>query len=130
MSWKIQLIENTVKIQKKCALQLFNFNKSIGYAIYAWEFLDEVLDQGYIYFSEEDNEHMDYLSQYEEIIKILCSNNVRGDICFCSHEGDNKGICWKHSFDGLGRYKRFEGKIQMVFDDLPSLCTVEGEIQC
>src|SRR3989344_5627059 len=103
MSWSIAVLENEVKIPKKCAEELW----VVGGARL------DVSGDGRLRFSENDAEEMDYLGSddYSQVIEILKKHKVKGDICFGSLEGDNKGDFWGYRFDGEGGMKHLKGKI-------------------
>lgn len=85
MGWYLD--KNTVKINSGAALDLYN----CGGIIY----------NGKLVFNPDHMEHMDYVCQ-PKVLAVLKKHKVRGDICFSSNEGDNKGQKWGYHFDGEG----------------------------
>jgi hypothetical protein len=108
MGWSIAKIENTVKVSKECAKELFEINEDI------WGDLEYVTYENKLSFIEDHYEWMDYLStdnNSKELIEVLKRHKVKGRICFGSLEGDNAGSFWGHEFDGKGNYRELSGKI-------------------
>jgi hypothetical protein len=107
--WSIAVTENTVKISKKCADELFAC-QSYGGEI--WYGREAVTYQGKLCFNEDHMEHMDFLSHNEKIRAILKKHKVKGDICFGSLEGDNAGSFWGYRFDGRGGMQELVGQLK------------------
>ena len=113
MSWKIHNVLNTLKTTNKCSEELdFYYKKEI--AGYQWPDDPEepawISDNGFIWFMEDDMEHMDYVSN-KEIQEILCRHKAKGQIGFADFEGDDKGNLWGYDFDGKGNMTKLVGKI-------------------
>jgi hypothetical protein len=105
--WHIGLLENTVKIDKKIARELFEKCKDIG-----WSRLEYVTNGEYLYFNEDHCEHMDYMQSDVNLITILKNHKVKGRIAFGSVEGDNSGCFWGYQFDGKGGCQSVNGSLQ------------------
>ena len=109
MGWNIALIENHVKVSKKCAKQLFKISSETQDE--HWYSENDVTDSdGLLVFNPDNMEHMDYLWQ-ANYNKILMDNKVKGSILFGSLEGDNFGEFWGYDFDGKGGMKLLKGKL-------------------
>jgi hypothetical protein len=112
MSWRINLIKNTVKINSKIALELYQSDAQI---VSAWQDectfpdLEGIISGENLVFNPDHMEHMDYIWE-DEILNVLKRNRVEGDICFSSNDGDNKCKKWGYRFDGQGGMKNLKGK--------------------
>lgn len=117
MSWSIALIDNTVSITKALAKKLFEIQKyeedDSGPYFYSE---DEVVDGGRLQFNPDHEEHMDYLSQSDEIVDALKAAKVKGVITFGSLEGDDDGSFWGYRFDGNGGMVRLKGEVVWSVD--------------
>lgn len=111
--WRIEVIENTLKINKKTALSLFKENKKledIGAEI--WYRLSDITDDtGCITFNFDHYEHMDFFSNSPGIVKILKENKVKGRVLFGCLDGDQSGEFWGYSFDGNGKMTHLTGEL-------------------
>lgn len=107
MGWQIGLTENTVKINKKIAKELFKAMEDEG----IWYDEDEVMEDKKLYFNSDHMEHMDYMHN-EAVQEILKKHKVEGKVCFLSSDGDNRGSFWGYEFDGQGNMFELKGKIQ------------------
>lgn len=104
--WTVACLVNDVNIPNEAREDLF---EEIGEILNS---IDEVADEnGRLIFSPDSMENMDYLSLYDEVIKVLKRYDAEGDICFGSLEGDNAGQFWGYRFDGQGGMKKLEGKL-------------------
>ena len=119
--WHINLEKNEVVINKKIAKELFHCGAQV---CSSWEM--ELLDEsdaglinccvGYrdkdntikLYFNPDHMEWMDYVWE-EKILAVLKKHKVKGDICFSSNDGDNKGEKWGYRFDGKGKMIKLNG---------------------
>lgn len=115
MSWRIYLIESTVKVSKALAKRLFKITNSIYEGeSYNDTFYspDDVIEQdGHLAFNPDHYEHMDYLfNEYgEELRAELCRSKVKGRVLFADPEHRNY---WGHEFDGKGGYQPLKGTLQ------------------
>lgn len=110
MSWQIAVIENTLKIDKKTAKQLFKL--SHGSCDDIWWREQDVMDRnGYITFNSDHMEHMDFL-RLKGYQAILEKNEVKGQVRFGSLDGDNFGKFWGYSFDGDKDMSLLEGELK------------------
>lgn len=108
MSWTIVEMENTVKVSKKVAKELFDAQE---YEEEIWYEASEVVGKGdRLVFNRNHAEHMDYLDN-ESIQKILKKNRVKGRVCFGSLEGGIADSFWGYEFDGLGGMVELRGGI-------------------
>ncbi len=111
MGWHINLERNTVKINSKIALELYNCEAQV---CTAWEdecdfpMLDGIINNGKLVFNHDHMEHMDYIWE-EEVQGVLKKNKVKGDICFSSSDGDDAGKRWGYRFDGNGGMTKLVG---------------------
>jgi len=111
MGWHINLERNTVKITSQVALALYDCGADV---CSAWKDecdlpeLGGIIYDGKLVFSPDHMEHMDYLWQ-PEVLDVLKRFKVRGDVCFSSSEGDNRGRRWGYRFDGEG------GMVRLVY---------------
>lgn len=113
MSWSIGLVKNTVKISRKCAEDLCKGARAAHISEwYMWENPGRVASKGYLMFSIDHREHMDYLSNYSFVIRVLKKHKVEGEICFGSLEGDNAGSFWGYRFDGQGGCVALKGSLK------------------
>jgi hypothetical protein len=112
MGWHINLEKNTVKIDSQIALALYN---SEAIATSAWQdecsfpMLEGIINGGKLVFNSDHMEHMDYVDD-ECVQEVLKRFKVRGDICFSSNDGDNRGRKWGYRFDGEGGMVTLKGK--------------------
>ncbi len=107
MSWRIYVLENTLKINKKTAKKIHD----LGHDEYFWKESD-VAQNGLLSFDEDNMEHIDCLSQCEDIVDVLQKEKVKGKVLFCEPQSDGGGYdFWGHEFDGKGNYKRLAGKL-------------------
>lgn len=105
--WHINLVENTVKITKKCAQDLMKIEDKQSYSwdesVYeeeAWP-TEDFGKGGYLFFDSDAYEHMDYVHE-PDLQKVLLQHKVNGHIIFNSFDGDNKGQAWGYIFkDGV-----------------------------
>jgi hypothetical protein len=102
MGWSICLLENTVKISKKCAEALWDATVYHGTNENPyWDGKEYVTYKERLTFNADHWEHMDYVWQ-EEVLSVLLEYKVNGDITFGSLEGDNEGEFWGYRFkDGV-----------------------------
>lgn len=109
--WSIGKVVNTVEISEDCAKDLF---AAQGDERYIWSSLEEVTYQGKLSFNPDHMEHMDFLGCDEDraMVEILKKHKVKGDICFGSLEGDNRGRFWGYRFDGKGGMKKLVGHLE------------------
>jgi len=105
--WHIELIDNTVKVSKKLAKELF---ASQDYSGQHWEELDDVVSEGKLDFNYDHFEHMDFLWN-EDVQKVLCGAKVKGKVTFGSMDGDNSGKFWGYEFDGKGGFRELKGEV-------------------
>ena len=117
MGWHINLVENTVKVPKAAAVEILNSECDIAGVVRdydfdrpAEDFLSELLYDSKFNFNPDHMEHMDFVWE-EEVIAALKKHKAKGDIVFCSHDGDNKGKMWSYHFDGKGGYEHRSGKM-------------------
>ncbi len=110
MSWSIVNLVNTVEVPSKCVRELFDKQEYDGQI---WYSKDSVVCNGKLVFNPDHLEHMDYVNN-KNVLGVLKKYKVKGEICFGSLEGDNKGSFWGYSFDGKGNVKKLEGKIQWI----------------
>jgi hypothetical protein len=112
MSWRINLVKNTVKINSGVALDLYNCGADV---CFCWEeecdfpMLQGIIYGGKLVFNPDHMEHMDYVWQ-PEVLAVLKKHKVKGDVCFSSNDGDNKGKKWGYRFDGMGGMVELKGK--------------------
>jgi len=119
MGWHINLVENTLKVPKAAALEIlaseqnqiagtlrdYDFDRS------AEQFLGELVDRdGKFIFNSDHMEHMDFVWE-DEVIAALKKHKAKGEVVFCSHDGDNRGQMWSYHFDGKGGYEHRSGKM-------------------
>lgn len=107
--WSIGEVVNTVHITKECAKELFEAQEYEGEI---WTELEDVEYKGKLSFNDDHMEHMDFLGTNEKMVEILKKHKVKGDICFGSLEGDNRGQFWGYRFDGKGRMKKLVGHLE------------------
>lgn len=121
MGWRIHEIKNTVKINSKIALDLYGCGADV---CSAWEdecdfpSLGGIIDDGKLVFNPDHMEHMDYVWE-PKIQEVLKRHKVKGDICFSSNDGDNKGQRWGYRFDGEGGMVKLTGKRNSWQEDAP-----------
>lgn len=113
MGWFINEGENTVKITKKCAEELFAAQE---YENELWYDLEDVAYEGKLIFNSDHMEHMDWIANYDHLAAVLKKNKVKGRICFESHEGDNAGAYWGYEFDGKGGMVELVGKATITWE--------------
>ncbi len=112
MGWHINLVKNTVKINSGVALDLYNCGADV---CFSWEeecdfpMLGGIIYDGKLVFNPDHMEHMDYVWQ-PEVLAVLKKHRVKGDICFSSNDGDNKGQKWGYRFDGEGGMVELKGQ--------------------
>lgn len=112
MGWHINLEKNTVKIDSAIALDLYNCGADV---CFCWEdecdfpMLGGIIYGGKLVFNSDHMEHMDYVWQ-PEVLAVLKKHKVKGDICFSSNDGDNRGQRWGYRFDGEGNMIELKGK--------------------
>lgn len=113
MGWYIYLEKNTVRINLSIATELHSCGAEV---CFAWE--DEctppvlggvIIHDGKLVFNSDHMEHMDYVCD-ARVQAVLKRHKVKGDICFSSNEGDNKGQRWGYRFDGKGGMVELKGK--------------------
>jgi hypothetical protein len=80
---------------------------------YGWEDARDVIAENSevgasLCFDSDHMEHMDFVWQ-KPIQKILKKHKVKGDICFSSDDGDNRGQSWGYRFDGKGGMVALKG---------------------
>lgn len=112
MCWHINLVTNELKVTKKMALDILSTDCEISCLIRDYDmdapvegFLNRLVYQDKFLFDSDHMEHMDFLENDEKIVEILKKHKAKGDIVFCSHDGDNRGQAWCHRFDGQGGYE-------------------------
>lgn len=120
MGWHINLVKNTVTINKKIAEEIVKVGPQFldltgYYDLKTYEctakgnepdLIGQVIDEkNQLRFNSDHMEHMDFLETEDEVVDILRKHKVKGDVVFCSHDGDNKGQAWCHRFDGNGGYE-------------------------
>ncbi|HYD02897.1 MAG TPA: hypothetical protein VEC16_01215 [Alphaproteobacteria bacterium] len=110
MGWSISDLVNNVKISDKCAKELYNTSKKNNSNL--WDDPEYVTYDGKLAFNEDHQEHMDYIRNEKFVRDVLKKNKVKGDICFGSVEGDNKGSFWGYRFDGKGGMQTLGGKLE------------------
>lgn len=119
--WRIHCVNNTILLDEEgmIAEELFESGADV---CLAWEDKASVLDdlEGVVWerdrggapklhFDPDHFEHMDYLHE-REIQDVLKRHRVKGEVCFVSHDGDNKGERWGYRFDGRGGMVLLVGK--------------------
>lgn len=111
--WRIEVIDNTLKINKKTAQDLLKENKKLektGQEI--WYDLDDITDcDGCIKFNRDHYEHMDFLDNRPGIVKVLKANKAKGRVTFGCLDGDQFGQFWGYEFDGKGGMKKLTGTL-------------------
>jgi hypothetical protein len=118
MGWHINLVENTVKVTKKVAVDIvrgrpdfvdfYNYINDEGDIVCKGsepDLVEQVISDGKLIFNSDHLEWMDFLENDQRVVEALKKHKVKGDIIFCSHDGDNKGSAWCHRFDGKGGYE-------------------------
>jgi hypothetical protein len=111
MGWHINLVKNTVKITSEIALALYNCEADV---CCAWQdecsfpMLEGVIYDGKLVFNPDHMEHMDYLHE-GQVQRVLKCFKVKGDVCFSSDDGDNRGQSWGYRFDGEGGMTLLKG---------------------
>lgn len=122
MGWYINEVRNTVVITKEIAKELFEHANNGR-----WEFDDPVTDvdildcgvafddegQLKLHFNADHMEHMDYVVSVK-VQAILKKHKVKGDICFSSSQGDNKGAYWGYRFDGKGGMSHLTAEVAEI----------------
>lgn len=112
MSWNIRCVENTVKISKKCAKDVYKAQCYGGPESPGAFFNspDEVTEEGFLFFNSNYNEDQDFLNR-EEIVDVLKKHKCKGVVVFRDVEqSDNPyGDYWMHEFDGKGGYEYYTG---------------------
>jgi hypothetical protein len=111
MGWQINLEKNTVQINSQIALALYNCGADICHCWREecdWPMLGGIIYGGKLVFNPDHMEHMDYVWQ-PEVLQVLKNFKVKGDICFSSDDGDNRGQKWGYRFDGLGGMQKLKG---------------------
>ena len=111
MGWHINLDENTLSLTKAQFKGLAE--------ILCGEFgmdVDETLEiisetAPLLGFDYDAMEHMDYLHD-PDVQSYLCTQKVKGIVCFSSNDGDNKGTYWSYTFDGAGNCTTDGGRIR------------------
>lgn len=116
MSYKIYLIENTVKITKKCARALFEFAEMTG-EFYCSD--TPISKDGMLQFDSDAEDHIDILRD-TDVVDILSKHKAKGFCIFaCLGDGSEKyGDWWKHEFDGSGGYKRLIGRVCVEWESV------------
>ena len=107
------LIENTVKIPKKCVTELWKRQRALGEDWWSCE--DDIRNKnGTLYFNSDFSEHMDVLSSSSspEICEILQKHKVKGTIKFASVKDYDIGQFWGYQFDGKGGVRYLRGRIE------------------
>src|SRR5579872_1706754 len=115
MSWSIANIDNTVKITKKIASEVYKATEEDGSYSEYFDDVDGVSYDGKLYFNPDHSEFMDFLGD-ERIQEVLKKAKVKGDVTFGSLDGDNFGLFWGYRFDGNGGMVKLKGKIQWELD--------------
>lgn len=119
MGWHINLVENTLVVPKKAALEILSSEENEIAGVLrdydfdkpAEDFLRELVDgDGHLVFNSDHMEHMDFVWE-ESVIEALKKHKAKGDVVFCSHDGDNRGQMWSYHFDGKGGYEHRSGKM-------------------
>lgn len=106
--WKIDILENTLEINKKTAKELFAL--SAGRHDGLWYDLSEVNDGGRLSFNDDFHEHMDFLYK-PEYNAILKKNKAKGLVTFGCLDGDQFGLFWGYRFDGKGGAIKLVGEL-------------------
>lgn len=112
MGWQISNIDNTVKISKALAKKLLETQEDDS----LWYDLEDVAYNGKLLFNGDHMEHMDYLSNEDDIMKVLLDAKVEGRITFGSLDGDDFGCFWGFDFDGKGSVTRLKGSLTWEAD--------------
>lgn len=119
MGWHINLVENTLVVPREAALEILSSEgtniagvlRDYDFTAPAKRFLSELLDEDdHFVFNPDHMEHMDFVWE-EDVIDALKRHKAKGDVVFCSHDGDNKGQMWSYHFDGKGGYEHRSGKM-------------------
>lgn len=129
MGWQIHLIKNTVKVSKDIAIDILKtdtvFAQNAKYGYFDLDdgeempdldnpnLIGQVMEKGKLRFDPDHLEHMDYLED-PEIRVVLTAHKVKGEVVFCSHDGDNAGQAWGYSFDGKGGCVCLAGKVKDI----------------
>lgn len=119
VGWHINLEKNTVKITSAVALELYKCGAQV---CFAWEdecnfpMLEGIIYDGKLVFNSDHMEHMDYVWE-DAIQEVLKKHRVKGDICFSSNDGDNRGQKWGYRFDGEGGMVELKGKA--IYSEVP-----------
>ena len=104
MSWRIQLLENSVEISAKLGEKIRVAAEKHGFNEYL-SIRDRKID-----FNPDHQEHMDYLSNEAQwLVGILKKGKVKGRILFRDTESCIPAFYWGHEFDGEGNYYRLKG---------------------
>jgi len=119
MGWSIECLENTLKISRECAEELY-FN---GLHEYYWpeddedDRLEQVYDEetGLIEFNPDHMEHQDFLFR-DDVQAILKKHKVNGEVLWTSADGDNCGENWGYRFKD-GECTRLKGTVLWVEDN-------------
>lgn len=108
MSWRVDVVECDVKIQKK-SIKKANIEllANDGNQYFFYEAID---DYGYLLLNEDAQEWIDVFQHDPDLLKIFLKFNPKGKLLFSSEEGDNKGDKWGYEFDGKGNVKFVSGK--------------------
>ena len=114
MGWNIKCVKNSVKINSQIATALYNCGAPVCFSwqeecAVDWPLLPAIIYDGELVFNPDHQEHMDYVWQ-KEVMQVLKDFKIKGDICFSSDEGDNKGQRWGYRFDGEGGMVELIGK--------------------
>ncbi len=111
--WSICVIENSLKLNEKTVDELFKINEKLAdMASEIWYDKSDVTDSdGNISFNLDHYEHMDFLSDNQEIVDVLKKNKVKGKVCFGCLDGDQFGQFWGYEFDGQGNMVTLTGTI-------------------
>ncbi len=110
MSWNITKTVDTVTI---AADKIESTNEALLEMDYSglFEGYGPVDSRGKLYFEPDHMEHMDWLTNNEELCTVIAATGVRGDICFGALEGDNKGTFWGIRFNGDYTYYKLRGTV-------------------
>ena len=123
MSWSIANIDNTVIVSVELARAIATQFPNLPILEDAYDEPENpfgLLDGDTLYFTEDHQEHMDWVTHDEALLQFLAQNGVQGDITFGSLEGDNAGHFWGVRFDGQGAYRRLTGHLAWTEEPLPS----------
>jgi len=115
MSWKVHCFENTLRLTKKCAKELFKaqeysdeYGDSEGGDV--WYSVGDVTCGEFAYFNPDHSEHIDWI-QDSRLLEILLKHKVKGFVSFADFEGGGGNEIWRWEFDGQGNVKQLKGTI-------------------